>query len=262
MRRGLFPKVRSRQGANHQRLDFPTPIFGSYESWNLNKSLCADRYSRYGAYGYLEGNETTRLQNWNGTFGSNEAAEIDWEQVDWAHLQYECLRRNSVRYRTPPSEGKILALYKSLDSDVQPRQSLNETDRTQPRAAVILRSWIGMKYTENDLYHIRSMMMELSLYSGAEYELILLIDCQGQKLPKETDYAAWKAFNAKHLPQELRNLAIWFNADMLKDWYPGIDVHAYEFAAFRAKVSLLTSYQSDIAVFPAHADLLKTTPSV
>ncbi|KAJ6162648.1 Protein of unknown function DUF3405 [Penicillium chrysogenum] len=203
---------------------FPTPIFGSYESWNLNKSLCADRYSRYGAYGYLGGNETT-LHSWDSTFGSNEASEIDWEQVDWAHLQYECLQRNSVRYRTQPSEGKIFALYKSLDSDVQPREPLNGTDKMQPRTAVILRSWIGMKYTENDLYHIRSMLMELSLYSGAEYELILLIDSQGKKLPKKDDHAAWKAFNAKHLPQELRSLAVWFNAEILKDWYPGIEVH-------------------------------------
>ncbi|KAI3266490.1 hypothetical protein CBS147309_6207 [Penicillium roqueforti] len=204
--------------------DFPTPTFGSYESWNLNNSLCADRYSRYGAYGFLEG-KTTRTHNWNGTFGSNEAAEINWEQVDWANLQNDCLQRNSIRYRTQPSEGKILALYKSLDSDVQPREDLNETDKTVPRTAVILRSWIGMKYTENDLYHIRSMLMELSLYSGAEYELILLIDCQGEKLPEETDYAAWKAFKAKHLPQELRSLAVWFNEEMLNDWYPGIDVH-------------------------------------
>lgn len=228
----------------------------------MNNSLCADRYSRYGAYGYLQGNETTRLHNWNGTFGSNEAAEIDWEQVDWAHLQHECLQRNSVRYRTQPSERKISALYKSLDSDVQSREPLNKTDKAQPRTAVILRSWIGMKYTENDLYHIRSMMMELSLYSGAEYELILLIDCQGEKLPKETDHAAWEAFNKKHLPQELRNLAVWFNAEMLNDWYPGIDVHVYVSAALGARFSLLTLYQSDITVFPAHPDLLTPTPSV
>lgn len=195
----------------------------------MNNSLCADRYSRYGAYGFLEG-KTTRTHNWNGTFGSNEAAEINWEQVDWANLQNDCLQRNSIRYRTQPSEGKILALYKSLDSDVQPREDLNETDKTVPRTAVILRSWIGMKYTENDLYHIRSMLMELSLYSGAEYELILLIDCQGEKLPEETDYAAWKAFKAKHLPQELRSLAVWFNEEMLNDWYPGIDVHVYVLA--------------------------------
>ncbi|QQK46278.1 Reticulocyte-binding protein 2-like protein a [Penicillium digitatum] len=179
-------------GFHWNTTDFPKPIFGSHESWSLNKSLCADRYSRYGAYGYLH----------------------DWQQVDWAHLQHECLQRNSDRYRRQQSEGKITALYKSLNFNVQSREPLNKTDRAHPRAAVILRSWIGIKYTENDLYHIRSMIMEPSLYSGAEYELILLSDCQGEKMPKETDHAAWETFKAKLLPQELRSLAAWFNADI------------------------------------------------
>ncbi|KAJ5503819.1 hypothetical protein N7463_006693 [Penicillium fimorum] len=206
--------------------DFPTPIFGSYESWNLNKSLCADRYSRYGAYGYLQGNETTQIHDSHNTNGSNKTTEIDWKKVDWANLQSECLQRNSDRYRTQPSEERIVALYKSLDKDLKPREPLNETSKIQSRTAVILRSWLGMKYTENDLYHIRSMIMELALYSGAEYELILMIDCQGEKLPKKSDNAAWKSFEEEHLPQELRNLAVWFNTDMLNDWYPAIDVHA------------------------------------
>ncbi|KAJ5169948.1 Protein of unknown function DUF3405 [Penicillium coprophilum] len=205
--------------------DFPTPIFGSYEAWNLNKSLCADRYSRYGAYGYLQGKETAQIHDLKDQSGSSQTTKIDWEKVNWANLQHECLQRNSDRYRTHPSEEKIYALYKSLDKDSQSRQPLNETVNPHPRTAVILRSWLGMKYTKNDLYHIRSMIMELSLYSGAEYELILLIDCQGTKLPEKTDHAAWKAFEEKHLPQELRSLAVWFNADMLKDWYPAIDVH-------------------------------------
>ncbi|KAJ5779847.1 hypothetical protein N7457_007567 [Penicillium paradoxum] len=207
--------------------DFPTPIFGSYDSWKLNNSLCADRYSRYGAYGYAESNETTRIHGWQGTFGSNEAAEIDWEQVNWGDLQHDCLQRNIIRYRKEASERKISALYKSLELDLQePREPLNDTKPSaHPRTAILLRSWIGMKYTENDLHHIRSMMMELSLYSGAEYELVLLIDCQDEKLPAETDMAAWKAFKQKHLPQELHGLAVWFNEEMLNDWYPDIDIH-------------------------------------
>lgn len=152
---------------------------------------------------------------------------MNWEQVDWASLQSECVQRNSIRYGEL-FDRKITALYKSLDSHVETRESLNGSRvSAQPRTAVILRSWLGMKYTENDLYHIRSMVMELSLYSGAEYELILLIDCQGEKLPKETDTAAWKAFEQKHLPSELRGLAVWFNEEMLNDWYPEIDIHVY-----------------------------------
>lgn len=196
----------------------------------MNNSLCADRYSRYGAYGYVEGNEP-RIHDRREDSGSNKSAEIDWKQVDWANLQQECLQSNSIQYRTEANKTKMTALYKSLDSDLQDFQEhLNETEITaEPRTAVILRSWLGMNYTENDLHHIRSMIMELSLYSGAEYELVLLIDCQGEELPEQTDTAAWKAFHEKHLPQELHGLAVWFNERMLNDWYPEIDIHVYVF---------------------------------
>lgn len=210
--------------------DFPTPIFGSYEAWDLNQNLCADRYSRYGAYGFLQGNESSRIQNWNATFGSNQAAEIDWEGVNWAELQSDCLQRNKKRYRTTETPGRRLdALHKSLDSDSNDSPKLaNETGITaQSRTAVILRSWLGMEYTKNDLYHIRSMIMELSLFSGAEYEVVLLIDCQDEELPAENDSAAWKVFRQGHLPQELWGLATFFNTKMLSDWYPDIDVHVY-----------------------------------
>ncbi|CAG8048752.1 unnamed protein product [Penicillium salamii] len=208
--------------------NFPTPIFGSYEAWGLNQSLCADRYSRYGAYGFLQGNDSTRIQNWNDTFGSDQAAEIDWEGVDWSNLQDDCLQRNRKRYRmTETSGGRLVALYKSLDSDSQnsPMPVNGTGNIAQSRTAVVLRSWIGMKYTKNDLYHIRSMIMELSLFSGGEYEVILLIDCQDEELPAEKDSAAWEVFRQKHLPQELRGLAMFFNTKMLGDWYPDIDIH-------------------------------------
>jgi hypothetical protein len=184
------------------------------------------------------------MHDWHSeSFRSGEAAEIDWEHVDWAQLQQECLQRNALRYSTTePNEKSIWGLYKSLDPEMHkappPESSLKHLEETRkaaqpkpkPRTGVILRSWIGMEYTENDLYNIRSMIMELSLYSGGEYEVILLVDCQDKQLPKEKDDAAWTAFKEKHLPQELRGLAVFFNNKMLKDWYPEIDVHVYVFS--------------------------------
>jgi hypothetical protein len=240
-------------------------MFGSYESWGLNQSLCADRYSRYSAYGFLPDREKAKIQHWNGTFGSNEAAEIDWEMVDWASLQQECLQRNSLRFRVAePSERRIIALSKSLDSDSENSSKSKPANDTrivaQSRTAVILRSWIGMKYTENDLYHIRSIIMELSLYSGSEYEVILLVDCQEETLPAEDDLKAWKSFEEDHLPQELRGLAVFFNTQMLSDWYPDIDVHAY--VALVKLVCISDVYQGNIAVLSAYADFLSITSPI
>jgi hypothetical protein len=217
--------------------DFETPVFGSYEALDLDRSLCSDRHSRYSAYGYTEGNETSR------------ASEIDWEHVNWAQLQQECLQRNAARYSTTePNQKSIWALYKSLDPELQQTPSSNSSSehsakprgatqpQAEPRTAVILRSWIGMQYTEPDLFNIRSMIMELSLYSGGEYEVILLIDCQDQALPEENDEAAWTTFKDNLLPPELRGMAVFFNDDILWEWYPEIDVHAY--VSFTRKRSL------------------------
>lgn len=246
--------------------DFPNPIFGSYESWNLNQSLCTDRYSRYGAYGLLQGNENSQSHVWNDSFGSNHAAEIDWEMVNWSNLQEDCVQRNSIRYRMTENPGrKALALYKHLDLDsYDSPKSMNGTGPiTQPRTAVLLRTWLGMKYTENDLYHIRSMVMELSLYSGGEHEVILLIDCQEEGLPAEDDPEAWKLFRKEHLPQELWGLAMFFNKSMLEDWYPDIDVHVYVSMAMNIQIYLADMHcQGDIAVLPTDSDFCAATPRV
>jgi hypothetical protein len=111
---------------------------------------------------------------------------------------------------------KAGALYKSLDSDSldSPMLSNDSTVGAQPRTAVILRSWLGMQYTENDLCLIRSMIMELPLSSGGEYEVILLTDCQGEQLPAEFGDQAWASFRKEHMPQELWGLWPFFSTQI------------------------------------------------
>ena len=81
-----------------------------------------------------------------------------------------------------------------------------------------------MEYTEDALYYIRSIIIELSLLYGAEYYLIQLVDAKDTELPHPTDKAGLENLK-KSLPQELQDLAVFFNAEILKDWYPKIDVH-------------------------------------
>ncbi|OQE05130.1 hypothetical protein PENVUL_c027G06304 [Penicillium vulpinum] len=92
------------------------------------------------------------------------------------------------------------------------------------RSAVVLRTWLDMEYTENDLHYIRSIITELSLLSGAKYEVILLVDAKDTKLPHPTDKAGIDRLKSS-LPRELQDLAVFFNSEILKDWYPKIDVH-------------------------------------
>lgn len=69
------------------------------------------------------------------------------------------------------------------------------------------------------------MVMELSLLSGAEYEVIILVDAKDQILPNPMDNAAMDSLKKVYLPEELRGLAVFFNTKLLGDWYPTIDAH-------------------------------------
>ncbi|KAJ5719675.1 hypothetical protein N7493_007253, partial [Penicillium malachiteum] len=191
---------------------FPAPIFGSYKAWDLDDSLCTDRFSQYAAYGY--GNEEDEL----------------WDDLNWGTLQQECVERNAGRYRHLNPVDRITTLHHSHDSQTNHANSSKTSQDTSqsnyhPRTAVILRTWIDKKYTPNDILFIRSMVMELSLHSGGEYEIILLVDSKDVELPEPGDKPGMEEFKKSHLPEELQDIAVFFNEKMLADWYPKIDVH-------------------------------------
>ena len=204
-------------------IDFPMPIFGSYEAWKLDRSLCTDRYSRYAPYGYAdEGSE------------NNGGNNVQWQDVNWATLQQDCLHLNENRYQPSTVSEKPRTLHKEHDKKTDEYRWSGEkiqTDRSnasailKSRTAVVLRTWLGMEYTEDDIYYIRSIIMELSLLSGAEYEVILLVDAKSIDLPHPADTVGLDGLKKKSLPRELQDLAVFFNARILKDWYPKIDVH-------------------------------------
>ncbi|KAJ5768885.1 hypothetical protein N7520_003444 [Penicillium odoratum] len=197
------------KGYNWNVSSFPSPVFGSYEAWDLDSSLCTDRFSQYGAYGY-----------------GNETGEI-WANVNLGYLQEDCLRRNIERYQ-PHNIEKLPTLHKGHDRRENEETSAPTQDSPgsyHTRTAVILRSWINKHYTENDLHFIRSMIMELSLFSGAEYEVILLVDSKDIEIPDPSDNTGMDEFKKKYLPQELQGIAVFFDEKILADWYPKIDVH-------------------------------------
>lgn len=166
----------------------------------------------------------------NSTLLPRWTPQIHWDQVDWANLQQACLERNRERFRTiEPREKKIWTLDKRLDSSDKSKTDEETGPKSLSRTAVILRSWLDMKYTENDLHHIRAMIMEMSLYSGGEYEVVLLVDCRDTKLPDPRKKDAVEQFKEKHLPKELREIAVFFNKKILHSWYSRTDVHEYVF---------------------------------
>ena len=81
-----------------------------------------------------------------------------------------------------------------------------------------------MKWTEDHRQYLRALIMELSLHSGGEYEVFLLVHVKDDELPIFSDPATVEALR-NAIPEEFRNMALFFNTKMLEAWYPKIEEH-------------------------------------
>ncbi|CAG8906356.1 unnamed protein product [Penicillium nalgiovense] len=134
---------------------FPNTIFGSHEAASLDGSLSFDRYTRYGAYGFAE--DGINVENWF------RPTKVNWNDVDWGKLQKQCATHNANRF----------------DAHLQ---GLNN-NAPEARTAILIRSYTGKKFSENDIINIRAMISELSLQSGGEYEVVLLTHVKDESIP-------------------------------------------------------------------------------
>jgi hypothetical protein len=66
--------------------------------------------------------------------------------------------------------------------------------------------------------------MELSLHSGAEYEVFLLVHVKDDELPIFSDSKTMNRLR-NSIPAEFRSMALFFNNKLLEAWYPKIVEH-------------------------------------
>ncbi|EAW12963.1 DUF3405 domain-containing protein [Aspergillus clavatus NRRL 1] len=185
--------------------NFPTPLFGSHDAVGLDGQVSFDRYTRYGTYG--EGEDEIFVKNWI------KPSKVDWPQVNWAELQQQCFDNNAARF--------------SAKSDGMP--AANPQIAPESRAAILIRTYAGKQYTKNDIYVIRSMITELSLQSGGEYEVFLLLHVKDPELHIDQGEVYQKVLQ-ENVPEEFRNMTILWNVPMVASRYPNlnhdvIDVH-------------------------------------
>ena len=213
---------------------FEEPLVGSYVPLDIDSNLCFERETRLGAYGY-QGEEPSAPLDTNSV-----EKRMDWDNVDWRLLQEQCVEKNANRYspvrelsgsnsqsdtNSPTSlNGTGNARRAStVEDEVGPlEEGLHETPevKIQPksRTAVLLRSDSGKNYTENDLQNIRSLVTELSLRSGGEYMVYLLVNTTGNEKPIRSD-AREEAVRA-NIPKEFQDMAVFWNDAMIEKFYP------------------------------------------
>lgn len=171
-------------------------------------------------------------------------------KVNWGQLQNECLARNGDRYKksgaTAMRPGKKMPALSSADQNwlrglPSPRENVNSVRAPmktafQERTAILIRTWDSYDYQENDIQAIRSLITELSLLSGGEYQVFLFVNV---KKPADADAEVplWNNNDAymsvlQRVPEELRSIAILWNEEVCAEWYQATEEHSVYFQQF------------------------------
>ncbi|EKD12142.1 uncharacterized protein L3040_003348 [Drepanopeziza brunnea f. sp. 'multigermtubi'] len=220
---------------------FPDNIMGSYEVLGLPEDICFERYGRFGAYGYgyaskYGGTGTGQHGDMEGSedaWGNNPRAnQVDYSTVDWAAAQKRCYNANAERFdSTSPALKAPMGFFVSelkakreevVEEGIVPSNS-TIAKKHLPRNAVVIRSWDDFEYREEDILHLRAMISELSLGSGGEYDVHLLIQVKDEpKNPIWADEDTYQKHLNESVPKEFRGIAtLWSETQMLM-LYQGI----------------------------------------
>lgn len=198
------------------RTAYPTPFVGSYTELGLDQSwMTAD--GRYGPYGYGEEDEA-----------SYNRTRVDWDKVDWADLQNECFDQNARRF--PVSAKRITNEYRFRLRNESLVPELRSWDDFAPtrRTAIVVRAFDGYKYTPEDLYNLRSLVVEAALRTGGEYAVVLLVNIRGADSNIFASREAYRAaFAQAGIPPEFQSLAVLWDENLLRSWYPKVGEYRY-----------------------------------
>ncbi|KAF2766678.1 hypothetical protein EJ03DRAFT_329829 [Teratosphaeria nubilosa] len=218
---------------------FPDVAIGT--GIGIDLDYCFDRYNRYGPYGLGEGEEIV-THNWE-----EPSIKPNWSDVRWGYLQDQCVAENKHRFADSSpvnlAPGKDLpeddAATKSEPGSTESKHSPRSPPVTPvttaqmvkaatprpklPRTAILIRTWEGYDYTENDKQAIRALVTELNLLSGGEYQVFLFVNI------KDSEADIWNTSSPKYaellhsnVPHEFWDISVLWNEKVCQEWYPKI----------------------------------------
>ena len=199
------------------------PLMGSYASTGLDPSVCYDGRSRYRPYGFID--EDVQLLG---------ASDVQWADLDWGLLQRQCLMQNNDRYEDvePANETLILRYpvqedFDHVDEDIyfpddhDRRVRAVKGPKYKKRSAIVFQIEASSgDWTIDTKQYLRSLIMEMSLHTGGEYELLLLVFVKDDDGPIFNNMGVHANVMGHSVPREFRNCAVLLNGRLLKQWYP------------------------------------------
>ncbi|KAF0324523.1 hypothetical protein K4K61_010763 [Colletotrichum sp. SAR11_59] len=198
--------------------DFPKPGMGGFDIMDMDGDICYERDTRLGQYGL-----TPQLH-------AKTGLPIDWDSVKWGDLQTKCAKQNAARFGKGKPNEYLITAYEDIASkygnEMRKREEGGELDAREDtahesRTAVLLRTYTGKKYTENDKQVIRALVSELSLRSGGEYEVFLLLHVRDDSVNIFDDKERQNVLD-KHIPKEFHSMTKVWNDQAVWDIYTAL----------------------------------------
>ncbi|KAH6630924.1 hypothetical protein B0J18DRAFT_116174 [Chaetomium sp. MPI-SDFR-AT-0129] len=231
--------------------DFPNPGFGSYSVLGLDRNLCFERETRLGQYGLSpvvddKGQEI----NWeNVNWGALQdrcveknsarfapASPRDEKAVAKAGDSSNSKREANKNEEALSEQDKVMETVRRFwrktgkqhtrrasqqNKKVTSKRPSEKSPKFESRTALLLRSYSGKTYTENDKQVMRSLITELSLRTGGEYEVFLFVHVKDAQQEVWTDEAYQKALE-DHVPAEFRSIAVLWNEPAVDRMYSNL----------------------------------------
>ena len=202
-------------------------MFGGFNETGLDGLYCFDRFGRFGPYGLNDDDER----------GIFEEMTFDWKKVNWGSLQNNCIQRNGGLFGVEANQTNVLPLTvpgkKSYQTKKKPEKDSTEkglltrsqTRNSKPyvsRKAVLIKVHHLTKYNEEATYNLRSMITELTLHTGGEYAVYLLVEITDPDRQIHTAEAVYKKALWDFVPSEFQGIALLYNTKVLEAWYPKV----------------------------------------
>ena len=153
-------------------------------------------------------------------------AHANWTDIDWGTLQDQCVKRNADRYALAGSlirEPLRNATSEDLNFVAAKNESMKvkgKLRKSKSRTAVVVRAHHKMNFGTDTMMHIRSLIAELSLHSGGEYSIFLLVQVKDEERSID-EPEVYQGILEKNIPRELHNMTLMYKKEsLMSSWYP------------------------------------------
>lgn len=224
----------------------PENVIGSYDLLGLREDVCFERFGRLGPYGLgyskrrggtgaaMEGDREGSAKVWE------QSPEVDFRQVKWGEALDRCLEKNKGRFKPMPhSHGHSFQTMDAKDVDARlQKTSAKKTNGTLreepkkhnkllPRTAVLIRTWADYEYDDEDIMYLRSLISELSIGSGGEYQVHFLIHVKDDNKQIWAEEEVYQQVLNSSLPAEFAGMGTLWSERQMGLIYGGVEDSMY-----------------------------------